>query len=233
MIIPYVAPVYNHIASQGYQEDVHFEPLWQGLFAFCNKQDIPAWKAPPDQYDWSVSPTIPPASKPKSLPVKAPEAKSGPAKKPVPQPKPVKATKVTKPVKEAKAPAPTKDTNPLAPVKGKGKMKEVVDDTSGSEFEPEETEDKQPKEPHPVPCKYCQVKGYPCLINPSTIGKKNPACLKCFSWKLGCSFCGHAKEEDEEVDPESKTAKKGKGKKVRVPCKKMPVPVLGGEPGEY
>lgn len=238
-ILPYVAPVYNHIASQGYQQNIHFDPLLKGLFAFCAKEAIPTWKAPPDQYDRSVSPTIPPA---KSVPVKTPQPKPVPAKKsaaPI-QPKPVKSTKPIKsgPSKETtSAPdtksAPTKVANPPAAGKGKGKMKklEEADEASGSEFEPEETGEKDVLDLHPVPCEGCAGGKKPCIVNPTTVGKENPACLQCFSWKLKCSLRARAKDEEEEPDLESKTT--GKGKKARAPCKKMPAPVSGGEPGEY
>lgn len=65
MLPPYT---YNHTASQGYQPDVHYQPLSEAVSNWCLKQPVKDWKVPPDQYSCSTTPVIPPKSGSNSKP---------------------------------------------------------------------------------------------------------------------------------------------------------------------
>ena len=72
-IIPYIEAIFNHTMSQGYQQDVHYQPLLQAMAAYCNKAPPPIWVAPPDKYSWSLTPGLPPLPKsPTLIPSKVP-----------------------------------------------------------------------------------------------------------------------------------------------------------------
>ena len=49
-IIPYGEAVFNHTASQGYQWQIHYDPLFEGTVAYCQNFPPPHWDAPMDQY---------------------------------------------------------------------------------------------------------------------------------------------------------------------------------------
>ena len=46
--IDHVAPVYDHIASQGYITHIHYSPLVQAVINFCEEKPVAAWKGPPE-----------------------------------------------------------------------------------------------------------------------------------------------------------------------------------------
>ena len=96
-MINHVAPIYNHLASQGYQPKVHYVPLKTAVFNFCQRKPVADWIGPPDQFSRSPTPRLeasqplptqtqpPPVSQPatsKSLPTSKPR----PTSKPVPPP---------------------------------------------------------------------------------------------------------------------------------------------------
>ncbi|KAF8811431.1 hypothetical protein BYT27DRAFT_7208554 [Phlegmacium glaucopus] len=57
-MLDHVAPIYNHVASQGYQPNVHYQPLKDAVFNFCNNKPVTEWVGPPDQWSRSPSPTL-------------------------------------------------------------------------------------------------------------------------------------------------------------------------------
>ena len=72
-IIPYVEAIFNNTASQGYQQDVHYQPFFQGMVAYCHKAPPPIWVAPPDKYSWLPTPGLPPLPKSSTpIPLKVP-----------------------------------------------------------------------------------------------------------------------------------------------------------------
>src|SRR6266446_4395574 len=48
----------NHVASQGYQPNVHFMPLKTTIFNFCEQKPVAGWKGPPDQFSHSPTPSL-------------------------------------------------------------------------------------------------------------------------------------------------------------------------------
>lgn len=197
-ILPYVASVFNHTASQGYQPDIHYDALFQGMSAYCQNQPPPTWTPPPDQFDKSPTPTLPlsapqqstqlptpaqPAPVPPPTPI-APAAKSKKADKATSKEKPAPGR--SKPVAKGKAPA--------KPMKQK-QSREFVDDSTDGEYRDGDTSDggnageTKPLDRELVKCSSCEKDGHPCLINPSTVNKSSPACYECFSSKRKCSLC--------------------------------------------
>ena len=72
-IIPYIKAIFNHTALQGYQQEIHYQPLFQAMAAYCNKAPPPIWVAPPDKYSWLLTPGLPPLPKsPIPIPSKVP-----------------------------------------------------------------------------------------------------------------------------------------------------------------
>jgi hypothetical protein len=57
-MLDHVAPIYNHIASQDYQAKVHYLPLREAVANFCENRPVANWKAPPDQFSRSPSPSL-------------------------------------------------------------------------------------------------------------------------------------------------------------------------------
>lgn len=228
-IVPYIAPVFNHTASQGYQPDIHYDPLFQGMSAFCQNLPPPAWVAPPDQFDKSPTPTLQPLP---PLPPSAPKMPNAIAKPPTrrtqpvpaPSPPPVapsnkskgKADKTTSKEKPAKEPAPSRTKPPakdkVAPKSTKPKKSNeyVEDETTDGERRDVaasdgegRVEESKPKDKEAVKCVSCEKDGNPCLVNPSTIDNASPACYECFTAKRKCSLCkrGGRKKKPVAVPP--------------------------------
>jgi hypothetical protein len=99
-IIPYVDAIFNHTASQGYQQAVHYDPLFNGLVAYCKNLPPPIWVAPADQFDKSPTPTLPPIPK---------ETSRSPSRTIAPRPLPKKLSHNPAHIPKAAGPAqPTK-----------------------------------------------------------------------------------------------------------------------------
>ena len=45
----YVAPVYNHVDSQGYTAQIHYQPLREAVSNYCEGKPVPSWTPPPGQ----------------------------------------------------------------------------------------------------------------------------------------------------------------------------------------
>lgn len=240
-IIPYVEAIMNHTASQGYQESVHYEPLFKGLSAYCTNLPPPLWIAPPDQFSKSPSPTLPPPppAPRKTMPTIA-------ANRTIPpRPVPKKPSQIPAPVPHNTA-SPSPHTNE-ATTKGKGRAdkpikrdgpstvaadaihvkhlpkgkkrakqsKEFVELTTDAEKDSSDEEKKPPgqvNQKEPVKCVTCERDGHPCMTNPSTVGNVSPACYECFQRKRKCSLC---------LKPAGESRKK-----------KTAVTVAAGAPGE-
>jgi hypothetical protein len=52
-MLNHVAPIYNHITTQGYQAHIHYEPLKESVCNFCQQKPVTDWKGPPDQFSRS------------------------------------------------------------------------------------------------------------------------------------------------------------------------------------
>lgn len=206
-IVPYVAPVFNHTASQGYRPEIHYDPLFQGMSAYCQQLPPPTWIPPPDQEDKSPTPSLPPLP---PSPSGMKKAKAGAPSQPTPYSPPLpplakgrsrvpKLGSREKPAREAAPPVPSnpapKDKAPLRVMKATKvkKSTEFVEDESDGDFKDGNTSDegKGPSKPvdrELVKCTSCEKDGSPCLINPSTVGKSSRACHECFTHKRKCSL---------------------------------------------
>lgn len=197
-IIPYIESVFNHTASQGYQHDVHYDPLFQGMSAYCRQLPPPTWVPPPDQYDKSPTPTLPPLPAPPSIkkknqsqpvpgagtsstPIGPPAAKSRGKAGPKDKSQKDLVSTQNKPIPKSKAPQKPKLS------------KEFVEDTSDGEYKAGDSDEanaeSKPVNRELVKCTGCEKDGSPCLVNPATVGSKSsPACYECFSSKRKCSL---------------------------------------------
>lgn len=54
-MLNHVAPIYNHIASQGYQAHIHYLPLREAVANYCENKPVADW-SPPDEASRSPSP---------------------------------------------------------------------------------------------------------------------------------------------------------------------------------
>ena len=61
-LINHVAPIYDHIASQGYKAQIHYKPLREAVNNYCEGKSVFHWKGPPDQFSRSPSPVLPASS---------------------------------------------------------------------------------------------------------------------------------------------------------------------------
>lgn len=52
-MLNHIAPIYNHIASQGYQAHIHHLPLKEAVCNFCERKPVADWKGPPNQFSRS------------------------------------------------------------------------------------------------------------------------------------------------------------------------------------
>lgn len=77
-MLNHVSPIYNHMASQGYQAKIHYLPLREAVANYCENRPAVDWKGPPDHFNRSPSP---PALKPSDIPrmVVGPSKKKGKA----------------------------------------------------------------------------------------------------------------------------------------------------------
>ena len=82
-MVDYVAPIYDHIASQGsgYKPHIHRQPLKIAICNFCKGKPVPDWEAPPDQFSPSRSPSPVPLPLPRPQLPRIIASNAGPAKK--------------------------------------------------------------------------------------------------------------------------------------------------------
>ena len=188
------------MASQGYQSNVHYEALFQGMSVYCQYLPPPSWVPPPDQFDKFPTPTLPPFSPTKLA--------TGP-QQPVPRPSSA-AAKGKGRAEQASSPK-EKAHKDLAPaqsklmMKGKAPAKHTTlkpankfsNNTSDDDYMGSDTSDRgnkviqvksRPVDKELVKCANCKKDRSQCLINPSMVGKASPACYECFMAKWKCSL---------------------------------------------
>lgn len=229
-LLNHVAPIYNHIASQGYQPNIHYKPLKDAVFNFCNKMPVAEWTGPPDQFSRSPSPNL--AVLAPTLPNPLPETNS-PKLVRTAESNPIPKTK-TKP-KKGKAKA------PISP--------EVIQsDLDNSEKEAKDPETRhsnsRPLPPtdgmdhHLTPCSLCEQRGHVCHINPKTSSPK-AACFECNHWKVKCSLAaprvkkGEALAEPNDDGDEVPQETAEKPAKKRGHSRRKPTKIPAGQPGQY
>ena len=188
---------------QGYQPDVHFQALFQGMLAYCQNLPPLRWVPPPDQFEKSSTLILPPWSFTKQ----SNKLPTGP--QPVPGPFSAaakgkgRADQAIGPKEKAQ-----KGSAPACPkitVKGKAATRranhkpanEFGDNTTNDDYKGGDTSDgpnkviqvkSRPVNKELVKCSNCEKDGSQCLINPSMAGKASPACYKCFMMKQKCSL---------------------------------------------
>lgn len=209
-MINHAAPIYDHIASQGYEVDVHYAPLREAVSNFCANKPVNNWKGPPDQRSRTSSPFLP----------------SSP-----PPPPPPRKNRAVIPAMVASGPSglnkrKTKDE----PVRtehdedGSGKPRKAADSLPSTEG----------MEQNPTKCSLCDSRNHGCYVNPNVNPKTNKAaaaCFECNHWRLKCSLAatrtkkGEDKGDDEE---EVVVLKEPPPKKQR----KKPAQVPAGQSGQ-
>ncbi|KAF8809992.1 hypothetical protein BYT27DRAFT_7092814 [Phlegmacium glaucopus] len=226
-LLNHVAPIYNHIASQGYQAHIHYKPLKEAVFNFCNKKPVAEWIGPPDQHSRSPSPTLPPP--PKALPIPWP---------PLPRPKPKFACMVA---------------SNSGRSKGKAKA-QISAEYVHSDLEKSEVEVIKEPEPRivhskplpstagmvqcPTPCLLCEQRGHLCHSNPKATSAQ-AACFECNHWNVKCSLAPpRAKKGEAPAQPNGnvekvpeETAEKPSKKKGQ--ARRKPTQIPAGQPGQY
>ncbi|KAF8816190.1 hypothetical protein BYT27DRAFT_7248499 [Phlegmacium glaucopus] len=233
-LLNHVAPIYNHTASQGYQPHIHYKPLKEAVFNFCNKMPVAEWIGPPDQHSQSPSPTL--AALPKALPLPKP---------PPPRPK-IDSPKFACMV--------ASNSGPLKKGKAKAQISAEFVHSYLDKSEIEVTKDPEPQIIHlkplpstlgmdqcPTPCLLCEQRGHLCHSNPKATSTQ-AACFECSHWKLKCSLApphGKKKAETpaqpngniEEVPQE--TPKKPSKSKNKGHARRKPTQIPAGQPGQY
>lgn len=213
-LIFHVAPIYNHTASQGYQADIHYQPLSQAVSQWCLKQPVKPWKAPPDQYSPSASPKIPPRPTPRPVsrvvttpaPLGPPKADKGKAKAKVHL-----SPEFVDSESDARQAAPKVEGKK---VEGKANAKTSAEPDAPRSNPTDEMKEWDPK------CERCEAGQHACHVNPNRPGP-NSACFECNSCKVRCSRVGKEDKTDGDVP-----------KKKSGGIRKKPIAVPAGEPGQ-
>jgi transcription termination factor NusB len=194
-MINHAAPIYDHVASQGYKDHVHFEPLRKAVSNFCAKRPVNDWKGPPDQHSRTPSPLIPPSSiKPKAKFVTM--VASGPSGLKKKAAEPIRIELDDESEKES--------AKPRKPTADESKSLPAMD---GMEL-------------NPTKCSLCDSRSHGCHVNPKAT-KAAAACFECNHWRLKCSLAsnrGKKGEDEEDAAASKEQAPKRRRKPNQVPA---------------
>ncbi|KAF8800753.1 hypothetical protein BYT27DRAFT_7216767 [Phlegmacium glaucopus] len=178
-MLDHVAPIYNHVASQGYQPDIHYQPLKDAVSNFCTNKPVTKWVGPADQWSWSPSPTL---NSPKPMPMPTNKQcrtiKKGKSKALISKELLLLEDNTSFGEPEPKAPLPSWASKPLPPTNGM--------ETNSSK------------------CKICSQCGHGCHVNPRATNAL-ATCFECNHWKLKCSLAGPRVEKQAEPAPDATT----------------------------
>jgi len=255
----HVESIYNHTASQGYQPNIHYEPLCQAVLNWCHMTAVQVWIAPPDQHSRSASPIIPPEPTPRTTrvadrPVATPAPRSQrvtdppapmpapQADRPVPTPAPRKrpaAMTVSQPGGSKQVP--TKGEKGKAKQTGKGSRSKPA--PTSPEYIEEEDADAKPDadvKPDPPASRALPSTDHLDAHDPKCVRCQKAdhgchvhpsatACFECNHWKVRCSLVKADKVEGEPEDPDATSGPK----KRTGGSRKKPVGVPAGEPGQF
>ncbi|KAF8798750.1 hypothetical protein BYT27DRAFT_7264614 [Phlegmacium glaucopus] len=199
-MLDHVAPIYDHVASQGYQPDIHYQPLKVAVSNFCTNKPVTKWVGPADQWSRSPSPTL---NSPKPMPT--PTNKVGKQTMPRLKPQELMACIV------ASNAGPSKKGKSKAPISEELLLSE--DDTFFGE--PETKAPLLSRASKPLPptngmetnsskCKICSQRGHGCHINPRATNAL-AACFECNHWKLKCSLAGPRVKKQAKPAPDATT----------------------------
>ena len=213
-LINYVAPIYDHIASQGYNAEIHYRPLKDAVTNFCEGRPGSPWEGPPDQISRTPSPCLP------SSPPAGPSRKTHAANP---------DEYVPSDHDESAPESPKESVKPRKVTNAEGVESKSLPNTDGMER-------------CPVKCSKCLSRKHGCHINPKAT-KSIAACFECNHWRLKCSLAANhanAKKGEEEAPPRATAAKKGEEEApneeevaVKVPAprrRKKPVQVPAAQP---
>jgi hypothetical protein len=202
-MIDHAAPIYDHVASQGYKVHVHFAPLREAVSNFCANKPVNDWKGPRDQPSRTPSPLLPPSPLPKPKPKFATMVASGP---PVLKKKTTKAAISDEPVRfEHEDESEKESAKPRKPTTTEeSKSLPAMD---GMEL-------------NPTKCALCESRSHGCHVNPRAT-KAAAACFECNHWRLKCSLASTRSkkgEDEEEVAASKEQAPKRRKKPNQVPA---------------
>ena len=206
-LIDHVSPIYNHVASQGYQPNIHFGPLQAAVYNWCKRGDLVHWQAPPDQPSRTPTPTLaspkpapPPSSKPPQPPASSKPRQSPASSRPPQPPTSSRDPKVAR-MTISKV-APTASGSKTVSKKKYPSAETVRSDQDESDEESVRAVPRPPPrgrqppralpptlglETHITKCMLCDQRGHGCHINPKATTAL-ATCFKCHHWKLGCSL---------------------------------------------
>jgi hypothetical protein len=257
-IVPYVEPIFNHSASQGYQPGVHYIPLLTGLTAFCQMKPPPSWTAPPDQFDKSPTPTLPPIAStsvpnpsPPTIipPAPAPDANAkkrttpsnakrpGARGKPIPTPAPALAGKPAPTPAGKLAPTPAPAPAPAPAVKPPAKQK-APKAASKEKFKSKEFVQESSEEYHESDAGDAVRVNKPKSRNEAIDPKADPQPTKCTTCEKGGMLCLINPATVGDQSPACWECSYGKRKcslctkRTGGARKRKPVQVVPGEVGE-
>ena len=160
-MLNHAAPIYNHIASQGYQEHIHYEPLLDAVSNYCNKMPVAYWKGPPDQFSRSSSPNLDAMTSlsPKVSPTIA--LNTGPSEEKGKAKTAAISEEVARSDRDESEEECAKPRNPLPIVDG--------------------------MERNLRKCTLCEQRSHSCYVN-SKATRPTAACFECYHWRVKCSF---------------------------------------------
>jgi hypothetical protein len=218
-MMSHVAPIYDHIASQGYTAHIHFKPLFDAVANFCEGRPVAAWKGPPDRFSRSSSP-LPASPQPQS-----PQA--GPSKKKthvaISDERDYSEKESGNPP-EGELVKPPKATTDMA----KSNNAEGLDEPSTDGMER-----------CPTKCTKCATRNHGCHVNPKPMKKTSAsaACFECNHWRLKCSLATRTPAAKKGEDAAKKGEDEEEGTLKEPPPKrqvrKKPIQVPAGQPGQY
>jgi len=194
-LVNHVAPIYDHIASQGYNAQTHFLPLRDAVTNFCEGKPVSPWKGPPDQFSRSPSPHLSASSRP-------PSPRAGSSKK----------THAAN--SEEFVPSEHDESEKDLPNPESAKPRKATADVTKSinaEGESKSLPNTEGMELCPKKCLKCESRKHGCHINPKAT-KAAAACFECNHWRLKCSLSAtraNAKKGEEEAPTRANAAKKG------------------------
>jgi hypothetical protein len=202
-LIDHVAPIYDHVASKGYNSCIHYNPLREAATNFSQGKPVVDWKGPPDPISRSPTPILQPSS-------------------PHPQsPPPVQSRKKThSAISDQSEHDESEKESPNLPDGDPVKPKLTLPSTDGMER-------------CLIKCSKCATRKHGCHVNPKTTKAAAAACFECNHWRLKCSLAPTRtkKGEDEEEGPLKEQVPKEQVPKRRYYRKPNQVPP--GQSGQF
>jgi hypothetical protein len=217
-MVNHVAPIYDHIASQGYTGQIHYQPLREAVANFCEGRAVADWKGPPDQMSPSPSPVLPPSPRPQS-------PRAGPSKKT----KTGTSEVIVRPEHDYEKESPNPPLGDSIKVR-----RRTADLTKSDNAEGVDVPSMEGMELCATKCTLCASRKHGCHVNPKA-NKSPAACFECNHWRLKCSHAAtRAKNEGDGPvkEPGPKRRKKGDDEGEGPKRRKKPIQVPAGQPAQ-